>query len=436
MHACDAILIPADTHQTVKSFIEIHRRLLPTAENPGSSTGPIKDLIVSMNEDFVERKTQYAARGQATSAAFSSSTPLSTPLEHDSTWTMFAVCNVCALTAIASSETADLQRQQCARELAMSMLKHACAHVFKPGHREQVPSPYLTVLLTYIAMAVQDTPARLVFSEHIPFEDLVKLFNLIPSAAKAYFSDPSSRLFGTPLPEDWCIRGLEWSSKQLFGRGYWRSKFSDGVAYQSDEAVPMLMAQSEADALSDSYEGASMPPHAGGPANHLSRSAGSDVEGSVSHRETVALLRWRRLALTANWLSRVFPSIIIDRLEGRITLRDPANDKTTLSDSGFNGQPGLSDDVTLNDGSKELAALLQTSRMASGWTTAWSTKTANDAGSAQRVLASPGWTTLIFDTNVLLTALSVFETAATSKRWSIVIPLAGTRDVRLCSGHS
>ncbi|GAA5977516.1 hypothetical protein JCM5350_004717 [Sporobolomyces pararoseus] len=53
---------------------------------------------------------------------------------------------------------------------------------------------------------------------------------LLPPTLEIRLDCPSKLMSsrGTPLPEDWCIRGMEWSGRQLFGRGYWRSDSRKG----------------------------------------------------------------------------------------------------------------------------------------------------------------------------------------------------------------
>ena len=202
--------------------------------------------------------------------------------------------------------------------LMFSMLKDSCEHLWRPQGGDPAFSPYLTAVLTFIGSVSQSTSALAVIESYIPWEELVQLFNTIPASARSNLEKPSNRLFGTPLPEDWCIRGMDWTGRQLFGRGYWKAKFATGAVYQSDGLNAHLIPEGEADVLAEVYESPSMPPHAGGPAEV--NAAVIDSDDALSSRETVAMLRWKRLALMAAWLIKAGSGLHLNEETGRIEI--------------------------------------------------------------------------------------------------------------------
>ncbi|KAH9445831.1 hypothetical protein Pst134EB_023664 [Puccinia striiformis f. sp. tritici] len=109
-------------------------------------------------------------------------------------------------------------------------------------NRSEDVCPYLTIILTFIASFSQNGRVMKKLERFIPWDRLVIYFNhRIPNHVQARntsssstltvqeTSNPSSlfKLNGYPLSEDWCLRGMEWAVKGLFGRGYWRQQKSN-----------------------------------------------------------------------------------------------------------------------------------------------------------------------------------------------------------------
>ena len=205
-----------------------------------------------------------------------------------------------------------------ALRLTFSMLTDGCRYLGNPHHGDPALSPYLTIILTFVGYISQNSAVLAIFERYMPWEAIVELFNAIPAAARSNLTNTSNRLFGTPLPEDWCIRGMEWTGRQLFGRGYWKSKFVTGAVYQSGMLNAHVMPEGEADVLAETYEGPSMPPHAGGPAEI--NAAVSDGDDLPTIRETVALLRWKRVALMCAWLIKAGSGLEINEETGKIDI--------------------------------------------------------------------------------------------------------------------
>lgn len=373
--------------------------------------------------------------------------------------------------------------------LSASVLNHTLRHPTKPGEVDPAICPYITIMLTFLATLAHNATALAILRLEIPWANLVKLFDGLPKyAVDACLRQDSpipNRLLGVTLPEDWCIRGLEWTGKQLFGRGYWKGKV--GTAYLTvahseptgrNEATSYSMPQSEKDVLAERYEGPSMPPHAGGP--HSALVQGSTANGNEDNqldedgdpptdRENVARLRWKRVALTAAWLARAIPFISIEN--GKVTF-DAVLYEAITKDDGNNDMPepsSLQDDTKTDDNAhvtvrnaeafemeddeddyllgsgdenetvkelkarrRELKALLQESRESRNNKTQQAIAVSADPSAVSQqkrpngtsINALAGYTTLVFDTNVLLESMEVFMALLTSKRWSLVVPLA------------
>lgn len=214
---------------------------------------------------------------------------------------------------------------QKALKLTFSMLTYHIDNIWTAHDREAAITPSVTTILTFVAFISQVPAALAVIEDYIPYSNLTRLFNAMPPAARSNLNNPSTRLFGTPLPEDWCIRGMAWTGRQLFGRGYWKSKFVTGAVYQSDESKAYLIPEGEADVLAEVYEGSSMPPHAGGPAEL--NDALSGTSEVTSQRETLGMLRWKRVALMAAWLIRAGVGLYLNEETGSVEIGSDLGNK-------------------------------------------------------------------------------------------------------------
>jgi protein SMG6 len=100
---------------------------------------------------------------------------------------------------------------------------------------QQSLNPYLPTILTFLSTVLKHPPSLALLERSIPWEDLAAFFSTIPRKVME-----SQGLFGIvdvtpeqrwpmltsgcapPLPEDWCMRGMEWVSRKVFERGYWK----------------------------------------------------------------------------------------------------------------------------------------------------------------------------------------------------------------------
>ncbi|KAG1756261.1 uncharacterized protein EDB91DRAFT_1091560 [Suillus paluster] len=123
-----------------------------------------------------------------------------------------------------------------AMELAFSML----SFVLRNPTRKASPfarstlNPYLSVMLTFLATITKHAETLSVLERSIPWHDLAQFFATIPrdifaaqglnipAAGGERWAMLTSGC-APPLPEDWCLRGMEWISRKVFERGYWKS---------------------------------------------------------------------------------------------------------------------------------------------------------------------------------------------------------------------
>ena len=125
-----------------------------------------------------------------------------------------------------------------ALQLTFAMLTHVLHHPTRTTSPFANPTlnPYLTVLLTFITTVLRHPAALEILERSIPWEDLARFLDSVPPnvIATQLRSVPSQTQdlgerwamltsgCAPPLPEDWCLRGMEWVGRRVFERGYWK----------------------------------------------------------------------------------------------------------------------------------------------------------------------------------------------------------------------
>ncbi|GAA5868110.1 hypothetical protein JCM1840_006144 [Sporobolomyces johnsonii] len=361
-----------------------------------------------------------------------------------------------------------------AQRLSFSLLSLTLSHPFRRVGSSTVVNPYVTLMLTFLAHMSFHAPALKHLERAVPWAQIVDLFNLIPPATEIRLDTPSKLMSGkgTPLPEDWCIRGMDWAGRQLFGRGYWRIDGKKGPRAAAEHAESMLpppiegvdgttmRVESEMDALKFDL-------------NALEDEEGllssGDEEGGAAAASILSEGRWRRLAITAAWMVRNVPGLDYDphALGGqpRFRIGGPLREKLerwaredeeakeaerlsrlSLNDRGLGGsdeevteeESEDEDDEDENDSPavkelkarrRQLKAVIKQARLASRGS-ASSRHTGGRKGNklsakaASLVKVFPGFTVLVFDTNILLTSIKLFSELIEAETWTIVVPLA------------
>lgn len=124
-----------------------------------------------------------------------------------------------------------------AMQLAFSMLSFVLRNPTRKASpfAESTLNPYLAALLTFLATVSRNPETLAILERFIPWEDLAAFFTLIPKNIHTSQGLHVPAPNGTerwvmltsgcspPLPEDWCMRGMEWVGRKVFERGYWKS---------------------------------------------------------------------------------------------------------------------------------------------------------------------------------------------------------------------
>lgn len=370
-----------------------------------------------------------------------------------------------------------------AQRLAFSVLATVLDMPFFRVGAHEVPNPYVTILATFLAHISYHPAAMKHLERSVPWSALAGVFHRVSLPVEIRLDTPSRLVGGKPLPEDHCLRGMEWAGRQLFGRGYWREPRSRSNAASpasglGDNQPPpieglegtTIRIENEADALK--FDLANL--HGGASVDAALNAATEDEydeAGLAAHLRVATLLsegRWRRLAICAAWLVRnvagfdcdlqatepsqrfAISGALRNKLDewkredddareaerlSRLALEDrtagSADDLSTEGDDSdeedYEDEEDSAEVKELKARRRQLKSIIRQARTATRGPRA-AVKSGSRAKLGGRAAAVPhvfpGYTILVFDTNILLTSLTLLSELVAAECWTIVLPLA------------
>ncbi|EAU88181.2 hypothetical protein CC1G_03853 [Coprinopsis cinerea okayama7 len=341
-----------------------------------------------------------------------------------------------------------------ALQLTFAMLTHVLRRPHRQASQFSRPTlnPYLTVILTFLATILKHPAALEVLERSIPWQDLANFFTTIPRrvmSAQGLFhtSKPTSgdrwpmltSGVAPPLPEDWCMRGMEWVGRRVFERGYWKSgedRKAELEVLEQNEGKDMTDGRIEDD---DEDESGSKKATT---MSELERRWTRVCRSAISIANTVDGLTW--LEGTRDWKveGKLAQKVERWREEDRVQRLEEekrrmgkrwVDDAMDVDESGEEISEE-SDEDDEND-SEEIKALKARRRyleslLKSAKNNAVSspprprTRLPRRAGDHRPQLnIVPGYSVLVVDTNILLSSLSMVSSLIESMKWTVVIPL-------------
>jgi len=314
-------------------------------------------------------------------------------------------------------------------------------------------NPYLTVILTFLATLVKHRSVLTLLERSVPWEELAEFLSSVPR--KVMMSQGlmvegiGSSGGGTgeqwvmlttgcapPLPEDWCMRGMEWVGRRVFERGYWKSgeetKAEMDVLSPADESGEGTDGKIEDDD-DDGLEKKS------GVKCDLVRRWVRIVRCAVTISDTVEGFRWvegsRVWRVEGALKEKVQEWKEEERKEReeeerRRTRRwvedamDIDDEEESISEeSEEDGEDDAEEIRNLKARRRYLKTLLQNSQHPHQpqRRKRHAPKTTTSPDSHLSII--PSYTVLVFDTNILLSSLSLFSSLIESHRWTVIIPL-------------
>lgn len=323
----------------------------------------------------------------------------------------------------------------CAFRLAFAIFRHTLHHPTIAQGVHSIPNPYLSTFLTFLATLARQPASAAIITPWIPWSDLVAYVNAqLPSLDLK----PETKLIaGQPVPEDWLLRGAEWVGRRVYERGFWKVKPSSGRG-SGGIVQPMQRGGerfgSEMDVLVAHYEEGA----------DLSQGVVDAPEGEeeVDGPVEVGRRRWRRVGWAVGIMCRQVAGLVlgdgglevVEPLKGVVEGLERKQAEVSRGGVAVGKQNGWKEEETREDtwgpeeeDDPELAVLrdrfrhLQSLISPSPDISKSARQPKSSRASTRRVLQ--GYTTLIFDTNVLLSSLTLVSRLIESGRWTIVIPL-------------
>lgn len=341
-------------------------------------------------------------------------------------------------------------------ELSFKMLHFCLRNPLRHWGYVDILNPYITSILTFLATVSRQSNVMEILERYVPWESLSKFFDSLPATIEVR-EDMNARLVtGIPLPEDWCIRGMEWVGRRVFERGFWKARSAstklEPISANGFSHAHVTHINNEMEALFSEHSEEPDLDHVEGHSGSLDQLP----IGSVNCK------RWNRIAWVASILTKMIPGFEVDNDSGRqFHIRGPLAHKLEqwqaedvkraklyehhglsdrlldldYGDSEAAGSGVYDDDeddemtsdpllLELRDRRRRLRALLQDSQ-----------KPEQSSRTRQKPLgikpeqdvlsALPGYTVLVPDTNILLSSLELLGRVIESGRWTVVVPLPG-----------
>ena len=316
-------------------------------------------------------------------------------------------------------------------------------------------NPYLTVILTFLATVSKHKSVLKLMETSIPWEEMARFFSSVPRkvmVSQGLTIDGNGNVATRPgeqwmmltsgctppLPEDWCMRGLEWVGRKVFERGYWKS---------GEERKAEMEVLSPMEEYGEGTDG---------------RIEDDDDDEGVEKKSGMKcelVRRWVRIVRCAAFISDAVEGfrwvegsrewrvegVLKEKVrewreeekrereeEERRRTRRWVEDAMDIDEEGEGVSEGSEDDS--EDDSEEirnlkarrryLKSLLQNSRRPSHPPRRPQNVPKKSTPSADaRLSIIPGYTILVVDTNILLASLSLLASLIESHRWTVVVPL-------------
>ncbi|KAF9264884.1 hypothetical protein L218DRAFT_998358 [Marasmius fiardii PR-910] len=335
-----------------------------------------------------------------------------------------------------------------ALELTFSILSHVLR---RPQRRASLYAktrlnPYLTVILTFLATVLKHEKTLEVMEKSIPWEELASFFATIPRSIMTSqgLMDPDvspphggdrwmmlTSSCAPPLPEDWCLRGMEWVGRKVFERGYWKSG-------EDRQAEIEVLDDSEAEPTDDGR----IEDDSGDETNSITKKRYIRiVRSAVNLADVVKGFTWvkgsREWRVEGELFEKVQQWKEEEQREKEAEERrklgtrwvddsmdiDEDGSEADLESSSEDGDESDPPEIReLKARRRHLQDLLRSSQME--FSRSRVKRVSRKEGNTHQVLSiQPGYTVLVVDTNILLSSLSMFASLVESLRWTVLVPL-------------
>ncbi|WWC89258.1 uncharacterized protein L201_004179 [Kwoniella dendrophila CBS 6074] len=359
-----------------------------------------------------------------------------------------------------------------ALKLAFSIFEFVLAHPNRIQGFHQVLNPYITMFVTFIATLFRQPHIATPLLLSVPWERLIQFVN----SANLEIVEEKRLAYGIPLPEDWLLRGNEWVGRRVYERGFWKTKSNSSGGGGRSSGGSMIVQprptnggnldkfNSEMDVLLNNFE----PPILHDLSEGIIEDHDDDdeddenAEDNLDGPKSINQRRWKRIIWSIGILLKYVDGLNIDGNNEKLiiegTLKRKLDELQIEKDKQREEERRLekrrldrerqeklefelkemdveeeeeeeeSDDDDKDD-DQELAALRQRRRELQGLLSGPSAPSTKSTTSRSKNLKRsnihmvPGYTMLLFDTNVLVDSLNLFSKIVESGQWTVIVPL-------------
>ncbi|KAG5639579.1 hypothetical protein H0H81_010781 [Sphagnurus paluster] len=371
-----------------------------------------------------------------------------------------------------------------ALQLTFAMLSHVLKHPTRTkaqqAHAFARPglNPYLSVVLTFLATVLKAPQTLAVLERNIPWEELAGFFARIPRAVMT-----KQGLFGLdrekrretkerdlrereprwvmltsgctpPLPEDWCLRGMEWVGRSVFERGYWKGSEERRAEIEvlEEREAPEEMTDGRIEDDDDDGPGVKSTSLGASTGDVITKRWVRIVRSAVGVSSVVEGFTWventREWKIEGPLADKVRSWREQDRIEQeeeekRLRGMRWSDDLMDVDEDGAVDVLSEEDEEDENDTPevKELKArrrYLQSLLHSSSGVASLPPRRARvrklvDNRPSLNIV--PGYSVLVVDTNILLSSLAMFASVVESFRWTVIVPLPVIMELDGLSGN-
>jgi protein SMG6 len=327
-----------------------------------------------------------------------------------------------------------------ALHLAFSVLQFTFDHPTRQQGLNVVLNPYITLFLTFLSTLFRQSHVANIMIDHVPWSGLAGFLN----KARLDIREETRLTCGPPLPEDWAARGMEWVGRRVYERGFWKTKTLSRGSGSMAQPTPRSSGerfQSEMDVLLANFE----------TTVDISEGVVDEAEGADVTDGPIAVnqRRWKRVT----WAS----GVIVKHVDGFAL-----NENGVVIEGGLKRRLEENEQVRREEEEKEQARLqarrererleeleeleamgsgdeMDSSKAGLACSSSQYSLTFQDRrGHLRNALdptrkskravktalrAVPGYTMLVFDTNVMLSSLDIFKRTVEGGQWSVIVPL-------------
>lgn len=328
-------------------------------------------------------------------------------------------------------------------QLAFATLSFCLRHPQRRSSQFARPTlnPYITIFLTFLHTILKIPGVLRVVERSFPWDDLVAFLQTVPRRQLQKEIEARAKLTSgcAPLPEDWCLRGMAWAGRRVYEHGFWVRSTSKGggssneVSGEMDVLLTNENDEQDTDGIIE-----------------------DDEHGEETGPKDYTNRRWVRIIRSCLGLVQSVPGFDLRRQEGgsvgwelgeamRLKAelwREEERREREEEERRRNRHWGDDDDemeldaedeeIEEFDEDPEVRALQERRQYLRSLQNGRASHRHSGQGRPSRSAAPvrplvnvcPGYTVLVVDTNILLSALSSVISLIESNQWTVLIPLA------------